>query len=53
MITRQKQLKDELRDSKKLLGLVDEPFITATTSSLQGITLLEALTQVRIDHFIY
>uniref|UniRef100_A0A0R3RGF4 Protein SNOWY COTYLEDON 3 n=1 Tax=Elaeophora elaphi TaxID=1147741 RepID=A0A0R3RGF4_9BILA len=45
MIKRQNRLRDDLRDAKRLLGVADEHFLTASTSSLQGATLLEALTQ--------
>lgn len=46
MIRRQNRLRDDLRDAKRLLGVADEHFLTASTSNLQGATLLEALTQV-------
>lgn len=46
MIKRQNRLRDDLREAKLLLGVADEHFLTASTSSLQGATLLEALTQV-------
>ncbi|EFO22607.2 hypothetical protein LOAG_05878 [Loa loa] len=45
MIRRQNCLRDDLREAKRLLGVADEHFLTASTSSLQGATLLEALTQ--------
>ncbi|EJW85807.1 hypothetical protein WUBG_03279 [Wuchereria bancrofti] len=45
MIRRQNHLRDDLREAKRLLGVADEHFLTASTSSLQGATLLEALTQ--------
>ncbi|KAK6108889.1 Kinesin motor domain family protein [Brugia pahangi] len=45
MIRRQNHLRDDLREAKRLLGVADEHFLTASTSSLQGTTLLEALTQ--------
>ncbi|VDK72730.1 unnamed protein product, partial [Onchocerca ochengi] len=45
MIRRQNRLRDDLRDAKRLLGVADEHFLTASTSNLQGATLLEALTQ--------
>uniref|UniRef100_A0A915PV57 Plus3 domain-containing protein n=1 Tax=Setaria digitata TaxID=48799 RepID=A0A915PV57_9BILA len=45
MIRRQNRLHDDLRDAKRLLGVADEHFLTASASSLQGATLLEALTQ--------
>ncbi|MCP9264450.1 Kinesin-like protein vab-8 [Dirofilaria immitis] len=45
MIKRQNRLRDDLRDAKRLLGVADEHFLTASTSNLQGATLLEALAQ--------
>ncbi|VDN06338.1 unnamed protein product, partial [Thelazia callipaeda] len=45
MISKQNRLRDDLRDAKHLLGVADEHFLTASTSTLQGATLLEALTQ--------
>uniref|UniRef100_A0A0R3QLU8 Kinesin motor domain-containing protein n=1 Tax=Brugia timori TaxID=42155 RepID=A0A0R3QLU8_9BILA len=45
IIRRQNHLRDDLREAKRLLGVADEHFLTASTSSLQGTTLLEALTQ--------
>ncbi|CAG9533373.1 unnamed protein product [Cercopithifilaria johnstoni] len=45
MIRRQNRLRDDLHDAKRLLGVADEHFLTASTSNLQGATLLEALTQ--------
>ncbi|VBB31285.1 unnamed protein product [Acanthocheilonema viteae] len=45
MIRRQNRLRDDLHEAKRLLGVADEHFLTASTSSLQGATLLEALTQ--------
>ncbi|VDK75500.1 unnamed protein product [Gongylonema pulchrum] len=46
MINRQMRLRDDLRSAKRLLGVADEHFLHASTSNLQGATLLEALTQV-------
>lgn len=46
VIARQNRLREELREAKRLLGVADEHFLTASSSNLQGATLLEALTQV-------
>ncbi|MFH4974360.1 hypothetical protein AB6A40_001069 [Gnathostoma spinigerum] len=42
---RQKKLREQLREAKLLIGCVDERFVSASASMLDGATLLEALTQ--------
>ncbi|VDM45568.1 unnamed protein product [Toxocara canis] len=45
MIAHQKRLREQLREAKHFLGVTDESFVSASNSTLQGSTLLEALTQ--------
>uniref|UniRef100_A0A158R4E1 Kinesin motor domain-containing protein n=1 Tax=Syphacia muris TaxID=451379 RepID=A0A158R4E1_9BILA len=45
LIQKQKLLRDELHEAKKILGLNEEYFISATSTALQGKTLYEALGQ--------
>lgn len=46
LIQRQKFLREELREAKRVLGLNEDHFISATSTTLQGKTLYEALAQV-------